>query len=215
LKRGRKVNKTCKLATLVVPILVLTTIPVQALAQKAVVDTKSDAAPVCKISFVDPHTNCKESECVIETLRTIFEAYGKHDMKTVAQYIAEDCTGFGENHKLIIGKEAVLEHITHNIEERAEIKDSPLLSYTIERPYAQVTGDTAIVTFIAYKQYGGKHPRKLCSHSTDIFVKRDGKWLKSHYRNNWREVSLASSNLSDSDPKLKQDPYKSQFPQAQ
>jgi uncharacterized protein (TIGR02246 family) len=133
---------------------------------------------------------------VIETVRKIFEAFGKHDLKTVAEYVADDCTGFAGDHKLLVGKEAILADMKMHIEERAEKKVSPLLSYTIERPYAQVTGDTAVVTFVAYKTYGGDHPHRKCSHTTNIFVKRDGRWQQSHYRNDWKEVSLVSDSLT-------------------
>lgn len=145
--------------------------------------------PECKIHLIEGHSACEESKKVVETMRKIFEAYGKEDLPGIGQYIAEDCTGFGEDHKLIVGRQAVLDHIKCNMDKHQKDSDSPLTSYTIDRPFAQVVGDTATVTFVAYKSYGGKHPRNMISHSTDIFVKKDGKWLASHYVNNWKDTS--------------------------
>lgn len=155
---------------------------------------KTEEGPTCKVTCGQPLSEeCEESKKVIETLRKIFEAYGRHDLKSAAEYIADDCTGFSDDRKLIVGKKAILEQIEKNIIERSKDKDSPLLSYTIDKPYAQVTGDTAIVTFVAYKSYGGQHSHQMISHCTDIFVKRDGKWLASHYRRSWKDLPSTKS----------------------
>jgi ketosteroid isomerase-like protein len=145
---------------------------------------------VCRVNCVDPHPDCEESQKVIDTLKLIYEAYGRDDLAAVAPYIDDNCTTFEEDtKKLIIGKKAVLEEVQKRLDQYRNDKESPLLSFTIERPYAEVKGDMAVVTFIAYKQFGGKHPQKYESHCTDIFVKKDGKWLKAHYRSNWQPVS--------------------------
>jgi hypothetical protein len=145
---------------------------------------------VCKVDCVDPHPACEESQKVIETLKQIYEAYGRNDLAAVAPFIDDNCTTFEQNsNKLIVGKKAVLEDIQKRIDTYMNDRESPLLSYTIKSPYAEVKGDTAVVTFMAYKTFGGKHPQKLESHCTDIFVKKDGKWLKMHFRANWQPVS--------------------------
>jgi hypothetical protein len=148
-----------------------------------------ESAPTCKIDCVDPHPACEESAKVIETLKTIYEAFGRGDVAGCGKYIDDNCTTFDEATKsLIVGKKAVLEDIQKKIEQFRDDRESPLVSYTIERPYAAVKGDTAVVTFIAYKTFAGKHPRTLRSHCTDIFVKKDGQWLKMHYRSDWKPV---------------------------
>lgn len=171
---------------------------------------KFDEGSHCKINLVDPHPKCEESQKVIDTLRTIFEAYGRHDFKTVAEYMTDDCTGFAENHKFLCGKKATLEYVEKNVAQITSDTDSPLLAFTIERPYAEVNGDTATVTFLAYKEFGGKHPHTVMSHSTDIFVKRDGRWLKSHFRNCWKEVSsnLKASHIGPIDTESKSEEAK-------
>jgi ketosteroid isomerase-like protein len=163
-------------------------------------DQKTTTPPVmkfvesnqCVIRCFDPHPACEESQKVIETLRQIFEACGREDMDTVSKYLADDCTGFTGQHKLIVGKQAVLDHIKKAIEDHKNDAESPLLSYTIISPYAEVQGNSATVTYNAFKTYGGKHPRTLESHSTDIFERHGDKWLQSHYRNDWKEVPAIS-----------------------
>lgn len=143
----------------------------------------------CMVHCVDPHPACSESERVIETLQLIYRALAKQDFQTVAEYTDEHCTTIDEGkHKVVSGKEAVLKDVEARFE-RYRNSDSPLVSYTIERPYAHVTGDTAVVTFRAIKEFGGKHPQKFESHCTDIFVKHGDKWKKMHYRCKWTKIS--------------------------
>lgn len=187
-----------KLAMLALPAILLNASSCFAAEQKPVL-TFNEAD--CKIHLIEGHAACEESQKVIEVMKKVFEAYGKHDINAISEYITEDCTGINEGHKLLVGKPAILDHIKKHIEKHSSEAESPLLSYTIERPFAQVNGDTATVTFVAYKSYGGKHPHCKVSHSTDIFVKRDGKWLASHYVNNWKEsnkdipVTTASTKI--------------------
>ena len=100
----------------------------------------------------------------------------------------DDCTTFDEASKtLIVGKKAVLDDLKQKIH-GWEVSDSPLISYTMDHPYAKVNGDMAVVSFVAIKAFGGKHPQEFKSHCTDIFKKENGKWKKLHYRSNWKEV---------------------------
>lgn len=146
-----------------------------------------DASGV-KISCTNPHAACVESEQVLDTLKILFRAYSKGDLETAGQYMDDDCTTFDEASKtLIVGRKAVLDDLKKKLH-GWEVSDSPLTAYTMEHPYAKVTGDMAVVSFVAIKEFGGKHPQKFKSHCTDIFKKEDGKWKKLHYRSNWKEV---------------------------
>lgn len=149
-----------------------------------------DAAGV-KISCVNPHAACAESEKVLDTFKVLFRAYSRGDLETAGQYMDDDCTTFDEASKsLIVGRKAVLEDMKKKIH-GWEVSDSPLVAYTMEHPYCRVDGDMAVVSFVAFKEFGGKHPQKFKSHCTDIFKREDGKWKKLHYRSNWKEVVLA------------------------
>ncbi len=88
---------------------------------------------------------------------------------------------------MIVGKKAVLDDLKKKMH-GWEVSDSPLISYTMDHPYAKVNGDMAVVSFVAFKAFGGKHPQQFKSRCTDIFKKEHGKWKKLHYRSNWKEV---------------------------
>ncbi len=151
-----------------------------------------DASGV-KISCTNPHAACVESEKVLDTLKILFRAYSKGDLETAGQYMDDDCTTFDEASKtLIVGRKAVLDDLRQKLH-TWEVSDSPLTAYKMERPYAKVDGDMAVVSFLAIKEFGGKHPQRFKSHCTDIFKKEDGKWKKLHYRSNWKEVVATST----------------------
>jgi ketosteroid isomerase-like protein len=147
-----------------------------------------------KISCINPNAACTESEQVLDTLKVLFKAYSKGDLTTAAQYMDDDCTTVDDaSHELIVGKTAVLADLKNRIH-GWEVSDSPLIAYTMEHPYAKVDGDMAVVSFVAIKEFGGKHPQKFKSHCTDIFKKENGVWKKLHYRSNWKEVTATASN---------------------
>jgi len=194
------VRNLIKAASLVAPFAILCVAnPVLSADQQTVPPVmKFEEQKQCQIKCLDPHPGCEESQRVIDTLRTLFEACGREDMETVSSYLADDCTGFTGSHKLLVGKQAILEHIKKVVEYHKNDPDSPLLSYIISSPYAEVNGTTATVSYNAFKTYGGKHPRTLESHSMDVFEKHGEKWLESHYRNDWKEVSPLALKSAES-----------------
>jgi hypothetical protein len=143
----------------------------------------------CKVHCVEPSTACSESEQVVETLKAMIKALTTGDLNAYESYLDEGCTTFDERtKKLIVGKQAVIEDMKAKFQRYGPDGVTPLLSYTIDHPYARVTGDTAVVTFVAMRELGGPHPVKEKSHVTDVFVKHDGKWKKLHYRGMWKRV---------------------------
>lgn len=149
--------------------------------------TEHHSTKQCRVSCVNPHAACTESEKVIETLRMLFDAVHKGDFDTLSSHMDDGVTTFDEGtKKLIQGKEAVLADLKRKFETN---KAMGLESLTIDNPYAKVTGNVAVVTFVAKKVYGGKKPAKMESHSTEIFVNEGGKWKKMHYRSNWKKIS--------------------------
>lgn len=143
----------------------------------------------CKIKCLDPNAACDESAKVINVVLAMYKAYSEQDLATLAKYMDKDCTTFDEGtKKLITGREAVLEEIKRWLQKNAASGQAPLLSYTIERPFCQVSNDQAVVTFTALKELGGEHPRKFQSRCTDIFKKEGDSWVRTHYRSNWTEL---------------------------
>jgi|AGTN01.2.fsa_nt_gi hypothetical protein len=156
--------------------------------QKETTKDSADASEVSKkINCVGGHAACKESERVISILKKIAHYYTEGNFDEISKYLSKDVTTFDEGrHKLIIGRQAVLEDIKTRWED-AHSKGSPVVSYTIYHPYAKVTGDEAVVTFKAVKTVGGKEPQTLSSRCTDVFIQEDGTWKKLHYISNWKK----------------------------
>jgi len=145
-----------------------------------------------KVNCVGAHASCKESERVISILKKIAHYYSEGNFEEISKYLSKDVTTFDEGrHKLIIGKQAVLDDFKQRWQ-FAHANGPPVLSYTIYHPYAKVTGDQAVVTFRAVKTVGGKEPQTFSSHCTDVFVKEDGVWKKLHYTSNWKKDKAQS-----------------------
>ena len=141
------------------------------------------------IKCVKPNAECSESKKVIKTLMKISDAYSHGDFETFGKYLDEDITILDKKTKKIIaGKEAVLNDVKSRWK-KAHTGPKPVLSYTIEHPYAKVMGDQAVVTFKAIKVVDDEgKKRKYVSKSTDIFVKKNGEWKKLHYISDWKKV---------------------------
>lgn len=143
----------------------------------------------CKIKCVDPHAACEESAKVIQVVLNMYKAYSEGDLDTLAKYLDKDCTTFDEGtKKLISGRDAVLAEIKGWLNKNSSTANAPLIAYTIEHPFCQVSNDQAVVTFTALKELGGEHPRKFKSRCTDIFRKDGESWVRTHYRSNWTEI---------------------------
>lgn len=144
----------------------------------------------CEAKCIEPHAACAESSKVIDTLQELANAVNKHDLTAIAEYLDDSVTTFDEgSKKLVVGKDAVLADLKIKLDRFALTGDNPLLSYTIVQPYAQVSGNTAVVTFTALREFGGSNPRKEKCNATDVFVKVDNKWKKLHYRGRWKRLT--------------------------
>lgn len=146
-----------------------------------------------KVSCDNPHAACAESEKVIETLKLMSHLYSEGNFDEYSKYIDNDVTTFDEkNKKYIMGKAAVVEDMKTRWN-AAHSGGTPIINLSINHPYAQVTGDQAVVTFEAVKTIGGKAPETMSSRCTDIFVKKDGTWKKLHYRSNWKKCKTIAN----------------------
>lgn len=149
---------------------------------------EDEKAQVCAVTCHEPHPSCSESTRVIDTLNKLTQLINDGHFDGMGDYFDDGVTTFNEDtKKLIIGKEAVLADIKQRYERHKA--DGHLLSYTIDRPYAEVTGNRAVVTFIAKKVFSGAHPVDMEAHSTEVFVKDGDKWKTLHYRGAWKKVS--------------------------
>jgi hypothetical protein len=152
-------------------------------------NNSKDSQAQCAVTCHDPHPACRESARVIDTLNRLTQLINDGNFAAMGDYFDDGVTTFNEDtKKLIIGKNAVLADIKQRYD-RQHKTDGRMLSYTIDRPYAEVTGNRAVVTFVAKKVIAGLHPVDMESHSTEVFVKDGDKWKTLHYRGAWKKVS--------------------------
>ena len=180
-------SRTMELTALIlILVLIQAFIPMQTAFAEG---TEEPAADKSRVSCLSPHAACEESKMVIETLMKVSKTYSQGDFEAFSKYLDDDVTVFDDTKKkLIVGKKAVLDYV-EKIWKDSHVGPNPVISYTIEHPYAKVNGDTAVVTFKAVKVIGGtKNPGKYESKSTDIFVKKHGEWKKLHYVSHWKKV---------------------------
>ncbi|HMO21568.1 MAG TPA: nuclear transport factor 2 family protein [Candidatus Melainabacteria bacterium] len=180
-------SRTMELTALIlILVLIQAFIPMQTAFAEG---TEEPAADNSRVSCLSPHAACEESKMVIETLMKVSKTYSQGDFEAFSKYLDDDVTVFDDTKKkLIVGKKAVLDYV-EKIWKDSHVGPNPVISYTIEHPYAKVNGDTAVVTFKAVKVIGGtKNPGKYESKSTDIFVKKHGEWKKLHYVSHWKKV---------------------------
>ena len=145
----------------------------------------------CQIKCTAPHAACSESADVLKIVQDIYKSLSERDFPSIAKHLDEHCTKFDQGtKKTIVGREAIIEDLKEQLEKVGPGSATPLLSYTIDRPYAHVLNDTAVVTFTAYKEFGGAHPKKYESRCTDIFKREGSTWMKISYSSNWKETSL-------------------------
>ena len=152
-------------------------------------DETSVTAAEVPVECIDPHACCAESAKVLETLQTMVKALNNQDWKTYESYLDEHCSTFDEStKKLITGRDNVVADMKAHVEKYTH-DGAPFLHVTIDHPYAKViNNDTAIVSLVAIRQYGGKHPFKEECKITDIFTKQGEVWKKSHFRGAWKRV---------------------------
>jgi hypothetical protein len=144
-----------------------------------------------KIHCTAPHAACSESADVLDIVKNYYKSLSEHDYTAIGKHIDEHCTKFDQTTgKLIVGREAILADIKEQLEKSAPGSKRPLVSFTIDHPYAHVAGDNAVVTFTAFKEFGGDHPQKYESRCTDIFKREGSSWMKISYRSNWKEINL-------------------------
>ncbi len=159
------------------------------MASKAAQENQSKEQNQCVVSTIDPHPACSESSVVIDTVEKFNHSYTHGDFKTCAELIEDNCTTFDDvTKKLIVGRQAILDHMKEKWAAHAPSSNAPLASFDITTPYAEVKGDTATVIYVAVKKYGGEYPAKFESHINCVYVKKDGHWLMSHYKSSWKRV---------------------------
>jgi hypothetical protein len=161
-----------------------------AAANQAAPSSPSAKEQGCNVECIDAHACCEESKKVIEILRSLIKAYAEGDLKTYETYLDDNCSIVDEStKKVILGKAKVIKELRDKFANHSPGSTDPLVSVTIDQPYAKVINDNCVVTFWATREIGGAHPRKEQAHITDIFIKRPDGWKKLHWSGQWQPVA--------------------------
>jgi hypothetical protein len=156
-------------------------------------DAKSKPKGICAVSCVEPIAT-SDADGVIDVLKATTKALADHDFTALASHLDVNCTTYNEStHKLVVGRDAIIKDVKANVEAEERKLKVPPISFTIDHPYAMVTGDQAVVTFVLIKEIGGANPVKFASHTSDVFIKRDGQWKKLHFcGGGWKKMKEAT-----------------------
>jgi hypothetical protein len=148
------------------------------------------ASTTTSVNCTNPYNNEGEEKSVIAVLEAITKGLADRNFPEMKRHMDEACTTYNEKtKKLVQGRDNIIEDVQKRIADEEKQANAPIICYTIDRPFAKVTGDTAIANFYLVKELGGAHPQKYECHCTDVFVKRDGEWRKLHYRGgDWKLV---------------------------
>jgi hypothetical protein len=148
----------------------------------------------CVISTLNPHAAAQphapkaEAPDVLKTLEQIVKAYSSGDLETYQSLLDNECTYFDQdNHKMIVGKPQVIEHLKASFAKHAPSGAQPLLSYTIDQPYVKVSGKMAVVTYRAFEEIGGAKPLKAHGLISKVFIKDGNGWKQQHDSSWWQE----------------------------
>ncbi|HEY9720221.1 MAG TPA: nuclear transport factor 2 family protein [Trichormus sp.] len=142
----------------------------------------------CQISCVSPFPTDAEGDRVIAVVKNITKALADRKFDDMLTYMDEQCTTYdGNTKRTVVGRDAIVADVKLKIAAEEAKSNAPIVSYEIDRPFAQVNGDTAVVCFVLVKDVGGAHPTKYAEHCTDVFVKRGQDWKKLNFRSDtWK-----------------------------
>jgi len=147
-----------------------------------------EKSAACEITCVSPFPTDAEGDRVIAVIESITKALAERKFDQMMTYMDEGCTTYdGNTKRSVVGREAIVADVKQKILAEEAKSKAPILSYSIDRPFAQVNGDTAVVCFVLVKTLGGAHPQKFEEHCTDVFVKRGQDWKKLNFRSDsWK-----------------------------
>ncbi len=143
----------------------------------------------CSVSCSEPME--KTCDILLGTLKATVKAVAEKDFVEMAKHLDENCTTYNViTKKTVVGRDAVVKDVREKMAIEEKRLKVPAIALTIDHPFAKITGDKAVVTFILRKEVGGANPAVFESHVTDVFVKRDGQWKKLHYcGGDWKRVT--------------------------
>ncbi len=125
---------------------------------------------------LDASARAAETEKILATERSAYEAIKSRNAKLLADYFADDATILAEGSAYrTSGKPSLLANVA-NLLARSELR-----SYQMLEPQVQLSGDTAVLTYYFDELwFGGGRETPVTGKATVVFVKRGGRWQMLH-----------------------------------
>lgn len=177
-------------AVVVAALTLATFIPIlSALADPTVTEPEAVIQVNKPIASTDAASSQVEAQEVINVLQTMGRAYARGDIAGYIEHLDDNCSVYDEHkNKMVEGKQSVIIALKQLFAKRSQPGADRIVSYTIDQPYVNVTGDTAVVSYRALEVIGGGHPRKMQGAMSDVFKKENGHWMKVHQSAVWKRM---------------------------
>jgi Domain of unknown function (DUF4440) len=124
----------------------------------------------------------EKSRDVVAVMRKLFVGIAEQNFDEIGACLSDEVTMFDvRKHDVLYGKTQVLEHMKKNL--FGTDGNRPVKRLTVYAPFVSVKGDTAMVSFRAVKEVESGKLESWCS---DVFERKDGKWLVLQHKTDWK-----------------------------
>jgi hypothetical protein len=136
------------------------------------------------VELVGTPPSDEKSRDVVAVMRKLFVGIAEQNLDEIGACLSDEVTMFDvRKHDVLYGKTQVLEHMKKNL--FGTDGNRPVKRLTVYAPFVSVKGDTAMVSFRAVKEIESGKLESWCS---DVFERKDGKWLVLQHKTEWKPV---------------------------
>lgn len=161
----------------------------QAADQDPTSSSSKEQAAILKVEVVDAPEMDKESNAVLDQLKALLHGLEHGNLDAIAACLSDNVTTLDEQCKVTYGKTDVMENIKKKVIGTGN--EHPIKRLVIYHPFVRIKGDSAMVSFRATKEMGGKNPVELESWCSEVFERKNGNWLVLQLKTNWKPVSTS------------------------
>ena len=134
----------------------------------------------------------KEQGAVIAALQNLLQGLAHRNIDQISACLSDDVTVMDSKTKdFVYGKEAVIQQVKKNMLGTDETQH-PVKRLVVYNPFVNVKGDAAMVSFRATKDLADKNSTKLESWCSEVFERKNGKWLVLQLKTDWEPAKSKS-----------------------
>jgi hypothetical protein len=151
---------------------------------------KSEHDQEFNVELVGTPPSDEQSRDVVAVMRKLFVGIAERNLDEIGACLSDEVTTFdARKHDVLYGKTAVLENMKKNL--LGTDGNRPVKRLTVYAPFVSVKGDTAMVSFRAVKEIASGKLESWCS---DVFERKDGKWLVLQHKTDWKPAKNIASD---------------------